>query len=79
MPFSTIIGHERIVDILQRALAAKRIAHAYLFAGPEGCGKQTTALALLEAAWRVIFLTNANIRGGPIGTGSSPAYGLQPV
>jgi DNA polymerase-3 subunit delta' len=51
MPFSTIIGHDRIVDILQRALAAKRIAHAYLFAGPEGCGKQTTALALLEAAW----------------------------
>jgi len=51
MPFANIAGHERIVGILRRTLEARRIAHAYLFVGPEGCGKRTTALALIEAAF----------------------------
>jgi len=51
MPFSAIAGHERIIGILRRTLAAKRTAHAYLFDGPEGCGKRTTALALVEAVF----------------------------
>ncbi|GAM08200.1 DNA polymerase III subunit delta' [Geobacter sp. OR-1] len=51
MPFDDIIGHDRITGILQRAVAARRIAHAYLFVGPEGCGKRKTAVALVEAMY----------------------------
>ena len=49
MPFRDIIGQEKAVAILQRALKTGRVAHAYLFAGPEGVGKRTTALALAQA------------------------------
>lgn len=51
MPFDDIIGHERITGILQRTVEAKRIAHAYLFAGPEGCGKRKAAIALIQAVY----------------------------
>lgn len=46
MPFSSIIGHERPVALLKRALAGGSLAHAYLFSGDEGVGKRMTALAL---------------------------------
>jgi DNA polymerase-3 subunit delta' len=44
-----IIGHERIVTALTNAMVYERVAHAYLFAGPEGVGKETTALAFVRA------------------------------
>jgi DNA polymerase-3 subunit delta' len=44
-----IRGQTRAVDLLRRAMAQGRVPHAYLFAGPEGCGKHTTALALAAA------------------------------
>jgi DNA polymerase-3 subunit delta' len=43
MPFSGIIGHERPLYILKKALTSGRLAHAYLFVGPDGVGKATTA------------------------------------
>jgi len=46
MTFAQIIGHERQKNILRRALASGRLAHAYLFAGPDGVGKRLMALAL---------------------------------
>lgn len=46
MTFAQIIGHERQKNILRRALASGRLAHAYLFAGPEGVGKRLMALAV---------------------------------
>lgn len=46
MSFAGIIGHERPVSILKRALSNNRLAHAYLFAGTQGIGKKLTALAL---------------------------------
>lgn len=49
MAFASILGHERIKGLLERALAAKRVPHALLFAGPEGVGKRTLALALARA------------------------------
>ncbi len=49
MTFAHILGHERQKDILRRALSADRIAHAYLFEGPEGIGKRLMALALVRA------------------------------
>ncbi len=39
MAFSEIFCQNRAIDILQRAFAADRWAHAYIFAGPEGVGK----------------------------------------
>lgn len=41
-----IQGHDAILESFGRTLAAGRLAHASLFAGPEGVGKRTTALAL---------------------------------
>ncbi len=43
--YSDIIGHDRIVRLLQRAVDSGRVAHAYLFAGPQGVGKTKTAYA----------------------------------
>ena len=51
MTFARILGHERQKDILRRALAGGRLAHAYLFEGPEGVGKRLMALALVRAVF----------------------------
>jgi len=47
--FGQILGHERQKDILRRALASGRLAHAYLFEGPDGIGKRLMSLALVRA------------------------------
>lgn len=49
MPFSEIIGHDRPVGILKRALANGALAHAYLFSGEAGIGKFLTARTLAAA------------------------------
>ncbi len=49
MTFESIIGHERQKNILRRALTNQRIAHAYLFEGPDGIGKRLVALAMARA------------------------------
>lgn len=46
MPFSHIIGQAHALNLLCRALAGGRLAHGYLFTGPEGVGKRSTARAL---------------------------------
>jgi DNA polymerase-3 subunit delta' len=46
MPFSDIIGQPKAVNLLSRALSGDRLAHGYLFIGPEGVGKSTVAHAL---------------------------------
>ncbi len=51
MSFTNILGQDSCIAILQRSLAAGRLAHAYLFEGVEGCGKKTTALALIETVF----------------------------
>ncbi len=38
-----VVGQDHVVITLRNALAAGRVAHAYLFAGPRGTGKTTTA------------------------------------
>lgn len=44
-----IIGHERIISVLEQLLSSKSaIPHAFLFHGPEGVGKRTVASAFLE-------------------------------
>ena len=49
MPLSDILGHDRIIRQLRQSLQSGKIAHAYIFEGPAGCGKRTTALALIQA------------------------------
>jgi DNA polymerase-3 subunit gamma/tau len=44
-----VIGQQHIVQTLRNAIAAQRIGHAYLFAGPRGTGKTTTARLLAKA------------------------------
>lgn len=44
-----VIGHERAVALLSRALTSGRLSHAYLLGGPASIGKRTLALALARA------------------------------
>jgi DNA polymerase III subunit gamma/tau len=45
-----VVGQDHIVHTLQNAIRSNRIGHAYLFAGPRGTGKTTTARLLAKAA-----------------------------
>ncbi|MCE2529956.1 MAG: DNA polymerase III subunit gamma/tau [Acidimicrobiia bacterium] len=47
--FDQVIGQEHVTVTLAREIAAGRVAHAYLFAGPRGTGKTTTARLLAMA------------------------------
>jgi DNA polymerase III subunit delta' len=49
MPWNWVIGQQRVVDALECAVAADRVAHGYLFHGPDGVGKRAVALALAQA------------------------------
>lgn len=44
--WSDILGHQRVLGVLSRAIDADRLHHAYLFTGPPGVGKFATARAL---------------------------------
>ena len=63
MTYAGILGHERQKAILKRAQSSGRLAHAYLFEGPEGIGKRLVALALA----RSLFCATRN------GCGECPA------
>jgi DNA polymerase III subunit gamma/tau len=47
--FDEVVGQDAITRTLRNALVSGRIAHAYLFAGPRGIGKTTTARLLARA------------------------------
>jgi DNA polymerase-3 subunit delta' len=49
VPFADILGHDRIVEVLQRSLRSGKTAHSYLFEGISGSGRKKTALALVQA------------------------------
>ena len=44
MSWSSIVGQERVKALLRRTLQSGHIAHAYLFYGPEGIGKDALAI-----------------------------------
>lgn len=47
--FAEIIGQDHVTEPLRNALANDRVNHAYLFSGPRGCGKTTSARILARA------------------------------
>ena len=47
--FAEVIGQDHVTTPLRQALAAGRAHHAYLFSGPRGCGKTTSARILARA------------------------------
>ena len=57
--FDELVGQDHIVRTLRNAIESKRIAHAYLFVGPRGTGKTSTAR---------LFAKALNAEGGPAAT-----------
>ena len=49
MTFEDVVGQEHVVKTLRHALAANRIANAYLFVGPRGIGKTTLSRIFAKA------------------------------
>jgi DNA polymerase-3 subunit gamma/tau len=47
--FADLVGQDPVRTTLERAVATNRVAHAYLFAGPRGSGKTTTARLVAKA------------------------------
>jgi DNA polymerase-3 subunit gamma/tau len=47
--FQEVIGQDHVTEPLRAALAANRVNHAYLFSGPRGCGKTTSARILARS------------------------------
>jgi len=47
--FAEVVGQEHVTDPLRTALSAGRINHAYLFSGPRGCGKTSSARILARS------------------------------
>ncbi|MDN4171973.1 DNA polymerase III subunit gamma and tau [Nocardioides sp. SOB77] len=47
--FREVIGQDHVTEPLRAALANNRVNHAYLFSGPRGCGKTTSARILARA------------------------------
>ncbi len=47
--WAEVVGQEHIVQTLRNAIGNDRVGHAYLFSGPRGTGKTTTARLLAKA------------------------------
>ena len=47
--FAEVIGQDHVTEPLRHALESNRVHHAYLFSGPRGCGKTTSARILARA------------------------------
>jgi DNA polymerase-3 subunit gamma/tau len=47
--FGEVMGQQHITTVLQNAIRMERVAHAYLFCGPRGCGKTSSARLLARA------------------------------
>ena len=46
--FSKVVGHEKVKNVLMSSVMGERVGHAYIFEGPEGVGRLTTAKAFAK-------------------------------
>ena len=46
LTFDDVVGQEHVTHTLKKAVETGRVSHAYLFSGPRGCGKTSTARIL---------------------------------
>jgi DNA polymerase-3 subunit delta' len=49
VPLSSIVGHQYLIRLLGSAVTTQRVPQSLLFAGPDGVGKRTAAIALAQA------------------------------
>jgi DNA polymerase-3 subunit delta' len=49
VPLSSVVGHHHLIELLRTAVSRDRVPQSLLFAGPEGVGKRTVAIALAQA------------------------------
>lgn len=61
--FADVVGQDHIIKPLQSKVAEHKVGHAYLFVGPRGCGKTTTARLLAAAS----NCPNVSAAGEPCG------------
>ena len=61
LTFDEIVGQDHVTRTLKKAVQTERISHAYMFAGPRGCGKTSTARIM----GRVINCENPPGDGNP--------------
>ena len=70
MSFADIIGHEPAIRLLKGQIAQSRLAHTYLFTGPEGIGKQALAVAFaqeLGCSQHDLLVVQPELESGDIG------------
>jgi DNA polymerase-3 subunit gamma/tau len=59
--FSDVVGQDHVTRTIKNALKQGRLAHAFLFTGPRGCGKTSTARILARA----VNCPNIDLQGDP--------------
>jgi DNA polymerase III subunit gamma/tau len=59
--FADVVGQEHVTRTIKNALKQGRLAHAFLFTGPRGCGKTSTARILARA----VNCPNVDLQGDP--------------
>lgn len=61
--FSDVVGHEKVKNVLKASVESNRVGHAYIFEGPRGVGRCTTAKAFAS-----LILCEAPKDGEPCGS-----------